>query len=358
MWYKFITAISSEWALKKDSHWNANTQYVSSSRYDNVARLGHSLPPMTLFPWWFSSSPPLFNKHFTRLHFWWMNEVTCFCTIWQVCDWCAEVLIIRLTVIWSYEIYRILLAVQGRLPCKVLSLIDINFQLQKRLLVWCAMTISVVVPMMWSANTIPDLDDSFALADDCLTGQSDQFKSWTALIMYVDTSRLGTDSWPKAHARFSTPSHRLGKLPSPKDRFYPFYRLPGDKQATPLHHILLSDWRRLAQRENTQFCLLYYQSWTVRSYALEKIYNQTTVLPTRNKPKAALKVPDSLAFRVCFLLAVMWMDVPYEPGEVQVNSLPPCFRQATHRKERVRVAPDKAHHLIFRLPCTPNVSRW
>ena len=154
-----------------------------------------------------------------------------------------------------------------------------------------------------SWSNLPDED--FALADD-YDWTIGQFV-WTGFDYLGEPSPYSTDSWPSHSSVFGI----IDLASLPKDRFY-LYRSLWNKQANTLHVLPHWTW---PGREGENTPVFVYTSYpSAELFVNGKSYGKQRKL-TADESRA-LEGQDSLALQRRYRL--MWMDVPYEPGEVKV----------------------------------------
>ena len=154
-----------------------------------------------------------------------------------------------------------------------------------------------------SWSNLPDED--FALADD-YDWTIGQFV-WTGFDYLGEPSPYRTDSWPSHSSVFGI----IDLASLPKDRFY-LYRSLWNKQANTLHVLPHWTW---PGREGENTPVFVYTSYpSAELFVNGKSYGKQRKL-TADESRA-LEGQDSLALQRRYRL--MWMDVPYEPGEVKV----------------------------------------
>lgn len=177
----------------------------------------------------------------------------------------------------------------------------------------------------WS--NVPDED--FALADD-YNWTIGQFV-WTGFDYLGEPSPYDTDAWPSHSSVFGI----IDLASLPKDRFY-LYRSLWNKTANTLH--LLPHWT-WPGREGENTPVFVYTSYpSAELFVNGKSYGKQRKL-TADESRA-LVGKDSLALQRRYRL--MWMDVPYEPGEVKVVAYDASGKPA---EEKIVRTAGKPHHL-------------
>ena len=178
-----------------------------------------------------------------------------------------------------------------------------------------------------SWSNLPDED--FALADD-YDWTIGQFV-WTGFDYLGEPSPYSTDSWPSHSSVFGI----IDLASLPKDRFY-LYRSLWNKQANTLHVLPHWTW---PGREGENTPVFVYTSYpSAELFVNGKSYGKQRKL-TADESRA-LEGQDSLALQRRYRL--MWMDVPYEPGEVKVVAYDASGKIA---EEKVVRTAGKPHHL-------------
>ena len=178
-----------------------------------------------------------------------------------------------------------------------------------------------------SWSNLPDED--FALADD-YDWTIGQFV-WTGFDYLGEPSPYSTDSWPSHSSVFGI----IDLASLPKDRFY-LYRSLWNKQANTLHVLPHWTW---PGREGENTPVFVYTSYpSAELFVNGKSYGKQRKL-TADESRA-LEGQDSLALQRRYRL--MWMDVPYEPGEVKVVAYDASGKPA---EEKVILTAVKHHHL-------------
>ena len=178
-----------------------------------------------------------------------------------------------------------------------------------------------------SWSNLPDED--FALSDD-YDWTIGQFV-WTGFDYLGEPSPYSTDSWPSHSSVFGI----IDLASLPKDRFY-LYRSLWNKQANTLHVLPHWTW---PGREGENTPVFVYTSYpSAELFVNGKSYGKQRKL-TADESRA-LEGQDSLALQRRYRL--MWMDVPYEPGEVKVVAYDVSGNPA---EEKVIRTAGKPHHL-------------
>lgn len=177
----------------------------------------------------------------------------------------------------------------------------------------------------WS--NVPDED--FALADD-YNWTIGQFV-WTGFDYLGEPSPYDTDAWPSHSSVFGI----IDLASLPKDRFY-LYRSLWNKTANTLHVLPHWTW---PGREGENTPVFVYTSYpSAELFVNGKSYGKQRKL-TADESRA-LVGKDSLALQRRYRL--MWMDVPYEPGEVKVVAYDASGKPA---EEKIVRTAGKPHHL-------------
>lgn len=177
----------------------------------------------------------------------------------------------------------------------------------------------------WS--NIPDED--FALADD-YNWTIGQFV-WTGFDYLGEPSPYDTDAWPSHSSVFGI----IDLASLPKDRFY-LYRSLWNKTANTLHVLPHWTW---PGREGENTPVFVYTSYpSAELFVNGKSYGKQRKLTADES--CALMGKDSLALQRRYRL--MWMDVPYEPGEVKVVAYDASGKPA---EEKIVRTAGKPHHL-------------
>lgn len=178
-----------------------------------------------------------------------------------------------------------------------------------------------------SWSNVPDED--FALADD-YDWTIGQFV-WTGFDYLGEPSPYDTDAWPSHSSVFGI----IDLASLPKDRYY-LYRSIWNKTANTLHVLPHWTW---PGREGENTPVFVYTSYPAAELFVNgKSYGKQRKL-TASESKA-LQGKDSLALQRRYRL--MWMDVPYEPGELKVVAYDASGKQA---EEKIVRTAGKPHHL-------------
>jgi len=178
-----------------------------------------------------------------------------------------------------------------------------------------------------SWSNVPDED--FALADD-YNWTIGQFV-WTGFDYLGEPSPYDTDAWPSHSSVFGI----IDLASLPKDRYY-LYRSIWNKTANTLHVLPHWTW---PGREGENTPVFVYTSYPAAELFVNgKSYGKQRKL-TASESKA-LQGKDSLALQRRYRL--MWMDVPYEPGELKVVAYDASGKQA---EEKIVRTAGKPHHL-------------
>lgn len=177
----------------------------------------------------------------------------------------------------------------------------------------------------WS--NVPDED--FALADD-YNWTIGQFV-WTGFDYLGEPSPYDTDAWPSHSSVFGI----IDLASLPKDRFY-LYRSLWNKTANTLHVLPHWTW---PGREGENTPVFVYTSYpSAELFVNGKSYGKQRKLTADESRTLVGK--DSLALQRRYRL--MWMDVPYEPGEVKVVAYDASGKPA---EEKIVRTAGKPHHL-------------
>lgn len=154
-----------------------------------------------------------------------------------------------------------------------------------------------------SWSNVPD--DDFALADD-YDWTIGQFV-WTGFDYLGEPSPYDTDAWPSHSSVFGI----IDIASLPKDRYY-LYRSLWNKTANTLH--VLPHWTWPGREGENTPVFVYTNYPTAELFVNGKSYGKQRKLTAAESK--ALQGKDSLWLQRRYRL--MWMDVPYEPGEVKV----------------------------------------
>lgn len=180
-----------------------------------------------------------------------------------------------------------------------------------------------------SWSNLPDED--FALADD-YNWTLGQFV-WTGFDYLGEPSPYDTDAWPSHSSVFGI----IDLASLPKDRYY-LYRSIWNKKANTLHVLPHWTW---PGREGENTPVFVYTSYpSAELFVNGKSYGRQYKLSAEES--RALAGKDSLALQRRYRL--MWMDVPYEPGELKVVAYDENGAEAG---EKVVRTAGKPHHLAL-----------
>lgn len=172
-------------------------------------------------------------------------------------------------------------------------------------------------------------DEDFALADD-YDWTIGQFV-WTGFDYLGEPSPYDTDAWPSHSSVFGI----LDLASLPKDRYY-LYRSLWNKRDHTLHVLPHWTW---PGREGENTPVFVYTDYPVAELFVNgKSYGKQRKLTAEES--RALSGKDSLALQRRYRL--MWMDVPYEPGELKVVAYDASGKPVGEKT--VRTA-GKPHHL-------------
>lgn len=178
-----------------------------------------------------------------------------------------------------------------------------------------------------SWSNVPDED--FALADDYQWTMG-QFV-WTGFDYLGEPSPYDTDAWPSHSSLFGI----IDLASLPKDRYY-LYRSVWNKNANTLHVLPHWNWEG---REGENTPIFVYTSYPeAELFVNGKSYGKQRKLS--REESLALASTDSLALQKRYRL--MWMDVPYQPGEVKVVAYD---AQGKVVDEKVIKTAGKPHHI-------------
>ena len=178
-----------------------------------------------------------------------------------------------------------------------------------------------------SWSNVPDED--FALADD-YDWTIGQFV-WTGFDYLGEPSPYDTDAWPSHSSLFGI----IDLASLPKDRYY-LYRSLWNKNVNTLH--VLPHWTWPGREGENTPVFVYTNYPTAELFVNGKSYGKQHKL-TAEESKA-IQGKDALALQRRYRL--MWMDVPYEPGEVKVVAYDASGKIA---EEKVVRTAGKPHHL-------------
>lgn len=178
-----------------------------------------------------------------------------------------------------------------------------------------------------SWSNVPDED--FALADD-YDWTLGQFV-WTGFDYLGEPSPYDTDAWPSHSSVFGI----IDLASLPKDRYY-LYRSLWNKRDNTLHVLPHWTW---PGREGENTPVFVYTSYPeAELFVNGKSYGKQRKLDA--KTALSLKEKDALWLQRRYRL--MWMDVPYEPGELKVVAYDKDGRPA---EEKIVRTAGKPHHL-------------
>lgn len=178
-----------------------------------------------------------------------------------------------------------------------------------------------------SWSNVPDED--FALADD-YNWTLGQFV-WTGFDYLGEPSPYDTDAWPSHSSVFGI----IDLASLPKDRYY-LYRSLWNKRDNTLHVLPHWTW---PGREGENTPVFVYTSYPeAELFVNGKSYGKQRKLDA--KTALSLKEKDALWLQRRYRL--MWMDVPYEPGELKVVAYDKDGRPA---EEKIVRTAGKPHHL-------------
>lgn len=178
-----------------------------------------------------------------------------------------------------------------------------------------------------SWSNVPDED--FALADD-YNWTLGQFV-WTGFDYLGEPSPYDTDAWPSHSSVFGI----IDLASLPKDRYY-LYRSLWNKRDNTLHVLPHWTW---PGREGENTPVFVYTSYPeAELFVNGKSYGKQRKLDA--KTALSLKEKDALWLQRRYRL--MWMDVPYEAGELKVVAYDKDGRPA---EEKIVRTAGKPHHL-------------
>ena len=177
----------------------------------------------------------------------------------------------------------------------------------------------------WS--NVPDED--FALADD-YDWTIGQFV-WTGFDYLGEPSPYDTDAWPSHSSVFGI----IDLASLPKDRYY-LYRSVWNKKANTLH--VLPHWTWPGREGENTPVFVYTNYPSAELFVNGKSYGKQCKLTAQESK--ALQGKDSLALQRRYRL--MWLDVPYEPGELKVVAYDASGKPV---EEKVVRTAGKPHHL-------------
>lgn len=178
-----------------------------------------------------------------------------------------------------------------------------------------------------SWSNVPDED--FALADD-YDWTLGQFV-WTGFDYLGEPSPYDTDAWPSHSSVFGI----IDLASLPKDRYY-LYRSLWNKRDNTLHVLPHWTW---PGREGENTPVFVYTSYPeAELFVNGKSYGKQRKLDA----KAALSLKEKDALWLQRRYRLMWMDVPYEAGELKVVAYDKDGRPA---EEKIVRTAGKPHHL-------------
>ena len=178
-----------------------------------------------------------------------------------------------------------------------------------------------------SWSNVPDED--FALAED-YDWTLGQFV-WTGFDYLGEPSPYDTDAWPSHSSVFGI----IDLASLPKDRYY-LYRSLWNKRNNTLHVLPHWTW---PGREGENTPVFVYTSYPeAELFVNGKSYGKQRKLDA----KAALSLKENDALWLQRRYRLMWMDVPYEAGELKVVAYDKDGRPA---EEKIVRTAGKPHHL-------------
>lgn len=178
-----------------------------------------------------------------------------------------------------------------------------------------------------SWSNVPDED--FALVDD-YDWTLGQFV-WTGFDYLGEPSPYDTNAWPSHSSVFGI----IDLASLPKDRYY-LYRSLWNKRDNTLHVLPHWTW---PGREGENTPVFVYTSYPeAELFVNGKSYGKQRKLDA----KAALSLKEKDALWLQRRYRLMWMDVPYEPGELKVVAYDKDGRPA---EEKIVRTAGKPHHL-------------
>ncbi len=196
-----------------------------------------------------------------------------------------------------------------------------------------------------SWSNVPD--DDFALADD-YDWTIGQFV-WTGFDYLGEPSPYDTDAWPSHSSLFGI----IDLAGLPKDRYY-LYRSLWNRNANTLHVLPHWTWQGREGENTPVFVYTSYPSAELfvngKSFGKQRKLTAAESKALQGKDALALQGEDALvshsqekdALALQRRYRLMWMDVPYEPGEVKVVAYDASGRPA---EEKVIRTAGKPHHL-------------
>lgn len=172
-------------------------------------------------------------------------------------------------------------------------------------------------------------DEDFALADDhdWTIGQF----VWTGFDYLGEPSPYDTDAWPSHSSLFGI----IDLASLPKDRYY-LYRSLWNKNTNTLH--ILPHWTWPGREGQSTPVFVYTNHPQAELFVNGKSYGKQRKLTADESRALAAKDPLALQRRY----RLMWMDVPYQPGEVKVVAYDANDRPV---EESVIRTAGKPHHL-------------
>ena len=178
-----------------------------------------------------------------------------------------------------------------------------------------------------SWSNVPDED--FALADD-YDWTLGQFV-WTGFDYLGEPSPYDTNAWPSHSSVFGI----IDLASLPKDRYY-LYRSLWNKRDNTLH--VLPHWTWPGREGEITPVFVYTSYPEAELFVNGKSYGKQRKLDA----KAALSLKEKDALWLQRRYRLMWMDVPYEPGELKVVAYDKDGRPA---EEKIVRTAGKSHHL-------------
>lgn len=178
-----------------------------------------------------------------------------------------------------------------------------------------------------SWSNVPDED--FALADD-YDWTLGQFV-WTGFDYLGEPSPYDTNAWPSHSSVFGI----IDLASLPKDRYY-LYRSLWNKRDNTLH--VLPHWTWPGREGEITPVFVYTSYPEAELFVNGKSYGKQRKLDA----KAALSLKEKDALWLQRRYRLMWMDVPYEPGELKVVAYDKDGRPA---EEKIVRTAGKPHHL-------------
>jgi len=178
-----------------------------------------------------------------------------------------------------------------------------------------------------SWSNVPDED--FALADD-YNWTIGQFV-WTGFDYLGEPSPYDTDAWPSHSSLFGI----IDLASIPKDRYY-LYRSLWNKRANTLH--VLPHWTWPGREGENTPVFVYTNYPEVELFVNGKSYGKQRKLTAQQSK--ALQGKDAMWLQRRYRL--MWLDVPYEPGEIKVVAYD---KNGNPVEEKVVRTAGRPHHL-------------